>query len=585
MTKFYKRIRQTVAVVALASAPTLASAATIDIDVSNITVNNADVVITPSDDDVRYYYNLTTAADFEAKGGVDGIIDSCKASWESMAGMYYESSWIGMIPYVTYTGVQTFTGQDFRTVWDTDYVVYAFGVDTEGNITVPVTTREFRTLPLERSDNTLAITLDKVAFTEGSSIYMDVTVTVTPSNDDPYAVLIQKNTVLDYYDGSDESKSIDAYFASQFDPYVTATYTGRQTITFTRQKKDTDMYVVAAGFNEAHTTDLYKLAFRTEETKADEIAVEVSDIGVRDATVIITPTNDEIHYFCSVMTKAKFFDENNGPEGIYDFDKAWFTWLADLYDGVTWNGLFYSMTDTGSITDSAANLYGENKLVWGQDFVAYAYGINEDGEIITPVNYVEFSTLPVETNTELTFNLSIVDVVKDEGKDTYTARIYVEPSTNDSYAVHYHDVYYYDWYIDHPEYSMFAYLVNQFDKFITDTFTGDAIFTCVDIKEGAEYYFVVTGYDEAPDTDIFKIKFEGKETNSIEAVTDDQVQIRVSDGALTLSGTFDYGCVYSIDGKAVATFRDNSTVNLATGTYIVETVTAGVRKIRKVFVK
>jgi len=568
----------------------LAAAATIDINVSDVTFTNANIVITPSEDAGTYYYGLMSADDFRLNNGADGIVDKCISDWETM-GSWYSKTWIEMLPSVLYTDSQSFTGKEFKIRWDSEYVVYAFGMDSQtGEVTIPVVSKNFTTPPAEHSDNTFTISIDKVTPTEGSTLYMDVTVTVTPSNDDPYAVLVQQSSILDFYDGSDEEKSITSYFAKQFVNYVTETYTGKQTLTFTRQKKGKDMYVVVAGFNGAPSTDLYKRAFRTEETPIepeDNIAVEVTDITRREATVKYMPSNNDIHYFRSVLKKTKFFDENNGVEGIYDFDKSWFEFMASMTTDKTWDQVFYEACVSGESTETASYLFGTDKgLEWGTDFVAYAYGINEAGEIITPVSYVEFSTPQRNNNTDLTFDLSVVDVTKKEGKNTYTARINVIPSTSDTYATHYHSVEFYDWYIDNPDYTWEDYLFTQFDKYIYKTYIGENVFECPNIKPGEECYFVVTGYDDAPNTEIFKIKFTGEEFTEVTDITDSQVSIDINNGTLTVNGIFDFGCIYTIDGKTVASFRsDKPAIALPAGTYVVDIVRNGTRNVEKVVVK
>ncbi len=579
-----------VAAMIIASSPGLAAAATIDIGVTDVTFTDANIVITPSEDTGTYYYGLMSADEFNSNNGADGIVDKCISDWETM-GSWYSKTWIEMLPSVLYTGPQEFTGKEFKIIWDTEYVVYAFGIDSQtGEVTIPVVTKNFITPPAEHSDNTFTITLDKVTPTEGTSFYMDVTVTVTPSNDDPYAIFVQQTSVLDYYDGSDEEKSITSYFANQFASYVRETYTGKQTITFARQKKNKDMYVVVAGFNGAPTTDLFKLAFRTEETPAEpteSFTINITDLTRREATVTYTPVSNDIHYFRSVMKKAKFFDENNGVEGIYDFDKSWFDFVASLTPDKTWNQVFYGACVTGETTETASYLFGSDTgLEWGSDYVAYAYGINEAGETTTPVTYVEFSTPQRGNNPDLTFDLSVIDITKNEGKNTFTARINVIPSTSDSYATFYHDVYYYDWYVDNPDYTFEDYLFTQFAKHIKETHVGEQIFECPDIKAGKDYYFVVTGYDDAPNTDIFKIQFRGEDFTEVTDITDSPVSIGINNGTLTVNGTFDFGCIYTIDGRTVAAFRsDKPSVDLPTGTYVVEIVRDGTRNIEKVVVR
>jgi len=569
MTKLYSNLRRSALVAVALLASGMASAATLNINVSDVSYTDAKVVITPSDDTSTFYYGLATTADFEAKGGSEGIVQSCISEWETMGG-WYSKTWIEMLPSVLYTGQKQFQGKEFKIVWDSEYVVYAFGIDsTTGEVTIPVVTEQFRTLPCETSENTFLINVDKVVPTEGSSSYMDVTVTVTPSNNDSYAVLMQQAKVVDFYDGSDETKTEDVYFKTQFAPYVQETYTGTKTLTFNRQRKGRDMYVVVAGFNGAPTTALYKLAFRTDETHAEPenpISISVSDISKRNATVTFKATDSNVHYFRGVLSKTKYDEENAKEGGIYSFDCEWFEFMSGLSGGTkTWNEVFYEATVTGETTEFANELMGAEKLAWDTEYIAYAYGINENGEKTTDITTSTFSTLPRQNNTELTFELSILSVEKTEGKSTYTVRIDVVPSTDDTYSVHHHDVSFYDYYIDNPDYTWEDYLETQFDKYVRQQHTGEIIAECNGIKTGKEYYFVAAGHDgEAPTTLPFVIKFSTSSTTGVEDLNVEICKVYGTEGRIVAPES---ARVFNLAGI------ETGTENLPAGIYIVHTGT------------
>lgn len=566
MNKLYLNLRKSAlaAVALLASAG--ASAATLEISVSDVSYTDAKVAVTPSDETSTFYYNLIPLAEFEAQGGTEGVVQSCINEWESM-GSWYDKTWKEMLPSVLYTGEQQCQANEFSIVWDTEYVVYAFGMNAEtGEVTIPVVSEQFRTLPSETSENTFSIKVDKVVPTEGSSFYMDVTVTVTPTNEDPYAVLVQKSNFVDFYDGSDETKTEEAYFQKQFAPFVMETYTGTQTLTFNRQKKNTDMYVVVAGFNGAPTTALYKLAFRTEETPAEPEApfvINVSDITKRDAKINLKPADNTVHYFTSVLRKTKFDEETAKEGGIYAYDRSWYEFVASIEGAHTWNEIFYSMTKTGEFSESAAVVMDADELAWGTDYVVYAYGINEEGALTTDVVSVEFSTIERQQIDDLTFEFEVIDVTQDEGKSTYTAQIKVTPSTDDSYGVHYHETKYYDFYIDNTEYTWEDYLETQFDKFVRQQFTGETTVKCTGIRKGKEYYCVAAGHDgEAPTTSPFVIKFAYDTVSGIEDLDVEACEVYGAEGRVVAP---EGARVFNLSGI------ETGAENLPAGIYIVRT--------------
>jgi hypothetical protein len=152
-----------------------AQTGTLTIDVKDITPTDATVTITPSSDDLKYYWGMSDKTVFENNGGADKAIENRINIWKSTASYYDDgTTWQEMMYYDLKSGpTDESVTERFDFYPDTDYVVYAFGMDAEGNVSAPLVLKEF-TNKAPSFTGTLAIEVtDKEA--------MDATVVVTPA--------------------------------------------------------------------------------------------------------------------------------------------------------------------------------------------------------------------------------------------------------------------------------------------------------------------------------------------------------------------------------------------------------------------
>ena len=82
MTNFYRNIKACGLALTLAfSAQAFAQTPSLSIDVSDITPTDAKVTVTPSDNDLKYYWTVTPKATFEANGGAEKAVENRIAVW------------------------------------------------------------------------------------------------------------------------------------------------------------------------------------------------------------------------------------------------------------------------------------------------------------------------------------------------------------------------------------------------------------------------------------------------------------------------------------------------------------------------
>lgn len=190
-----------------------------NITVSNITGMSADVKIEPKDKSMTYDYFLDEMDDYVNKHHNSDyeLVQFDFAYWAEMAAMS-DCTISDLLEDRIISGDHT-TNSYYELElmeWDTEYYVYAYGVDKEGNLLSHVTKETFRTPAPGKSDMTFEIgepTLNYIyEEREGSGPLRgwEAEVVVTPSNpDEKYFVTITNAGWYDWYFGSNNKGRSD----------------------------------------------------------------------------------------------------------------------------------------------------------------------------------------------------------------------------------------------------------------------------------------------------------------------------------------------------------------------------------------
>ena len=286
--------------------PTLA---TIELEVSNIEWNNADIAVTPSED-IEYVLGVMGAELFAEKyaENSEAIITDRIAEWESTAKMYedmgYDDPWQYYMQLEQREGERTYNIKDSDIAnlsWNSDYVAYCFGIDDEGNATSSVATAEFATVAPVASENDITISID--AMTKSS-----VEFTVTTTTDDPYYVTLETTDVLaPYADKSDEE--LIRYLLPQYNNQIEQrTFTGTKTITNSDLGKSVNGFksykVVVWGFENGPTTKVfYSEEFKPTDPVIDlSVNITIDELSHDKVTYSVVPNSYSVTYFHSLFT-------------------------------------------------------------------------------------------------------------------------------------------------------------------------------------------------------------------------------------------------------------------------------------------
>ena len=293
-----------VAQAAKAVAPT-PELATITLEVENVIWNNADVTVTPSED-VEYILGVMTKEAFAPYAeDIESLVAARVEEWKETAQEYqdmgYDDPWQYYLKNEQRSGERTYSVKYdslYNISWDTEYVVYCFGMDDEGVQTASVAVKEFRTTAPVPSNNTFTITID--AMTKSS-----VEFTVEPTTDEPYYVTIETVDVLAPY-GPDKEQSYEdmvRYLTPEYDMTIEQrTFAGKQTITNSDLGKSVNGFktyrVVVWGFENGPTTDVFMSEeFKPADPEVDfEPTIYVDEYNYRKVIYSVVPNSNATYY-------------------------------------------------------------------------------------------------------------------------------------------------------------------------------------------------------------------------------------------------------------------------------------------------
>lgn len=278
---------------------------TIALEVSDITWNNAYISVTPSED-VEYILGVMTKEDFAPYAeDIESLVAARVEEWKETAQEYqdmgYDDPWQYYLKNEQRSGERTYSVKYdslYNISWDTEYVVYCFGMDDEGVQTASVAVKEFRTTAPVPSNNTFTITID--AMTKSS-----VEFTVEPTTDEPYYVTIETVDVLAPY-GPDKEQSYEdmvRYLTPEYDMTIEQrTFAGKQTITNSDLGKSVNGFktyrVVVWGFENGPTTDVFMSEeFKPADPEVDfEPTIYVDEYNYRKVIYSVVPNSNATYY-------------------------------------------------------------------------------------------------------------------------------------------------------------------------------------------------------------------------------------------------------------------------------------------------
>lgn len=273
---------------------------TCDIDGKNVHVK-----VMPGDKQMAHFSQILSEEDYkdydnDPKKAFQGILDSYKEFLGS--GTYDILKDFGDIEFDMDMGAYNLTGY-----------VFAAGIDEDLNITTDVAVCQFKTGPLPVSENTFQFEL----LEKGPA---RAVVEITPSNNDPYTmVLMEKDDLIGYTD-----EDMRSLFSKEYKGWIMEhLYVGKMDMTYTTGLfPDTEYILFVFGWDTEPTTELYKFELKTEPPVVDdnmtfEFFAEV--LGPAEILARVTPSSKESLYFTDVLPKSEF--DKYGADNLIEYYK------------------------------------------------------------------------------------------------------------------------------------------------------------------------------------------------------------------------------------------------------------------------
>ena len=156
------------------------------IETSQISGLSAVIDIKPQDKNTKYFYWLYEMDRYinEFQESDELIIENDIAFWQYVEDITGDS-WLEHMQNDLVSGDITINSSDFYNLllWDTEYIAYAYGLDSVGNVTTPVSKHTFSTLAPEKENTTFEIEISSIEWDDTYKKYA-LEATITPSNPD-----------------------------------------------------------------------------------------------------------------------------------------------------------------------------------------------------------------------------------------------------------------------------------------------------------------------------------------------------------------------------------------------------------------
>ena len=345
----------------------------LQITMGEITYDQASYVVTATEQETPYYFNILEASEAEGFRYQDFI-----AEWETIASAQNKSIYECLVDSgLIYTGNQE--GTVTKLTPSTAYVAMAFGFDENNAMTSEIATTEFETAALEYP---LLITVELGTPTP-NAVPIDVTV-----NDESLSYILQAVYTKNIQGLTDEEvfEAYMGYFAENAAYYDMSVYEflgaagylmqGNVSGEFNSLMANTEYTVIGWGLNEKSKliSPIVREEFKTPNTEDNGMTFDmrVENITETSARLIITPSDPTATFvwLCQPLQDPDWTAETI----MNDYVNSWAGFL-----------------NAGMGLDSGNIDYTSKTLVPGLDYYFIAFGY--DGGITSAPNMIVFKTL------------------------------------------------------------------------------------------------------------------------------------------------------------------------------------------------
>ena len=273
----------------------------------------AKISILPADESATYFYDCLTEEEYQGYGGDEGIIDSQADLIERAVEIFH----LGGYPDKKFSDF-LYTGKTVKTIKELKpsciYILFAFGMDTEGNGTTGVYKTTFRTSGREDAFS-IEIGVSDISFNSATVRFTPTDKTETYFTDcmdyETFSSL-GEDGVIDYVI-KNTGNSLKDYLTS-----------GDHLLDASRMLDENTKYIAYAfGYTEKGvTTGIFSTEFSTPPMKVGSSAsvtagyrivdggtVNAEYAGQRAALVSMTPSHDTWHWYCGTFESLASYSD------------------------------------------------------------------------------------------------------------------------------------------------------------------------------------------------------------------------------------------------------------------------------------
>lgn len=355
----------------------------IAIKITEVTKNTVSVEYTPSTDKLTYYGSIIDKAYFDEFATDDEYIQDDLDYFKHLAQEGQTAA--DVIAELTVKGKRTLPFKSLEP--NTQYVAYAFGVNTDGKVTSVLFKEPFSTPQPADSDNKLTLDVTKVG-PDGA------TVSATATNEDPYILDVWETSKLE---GKSDPQIIEALLATyDADELAAITENGSQSLDLAgRLDANTAYTAIAFGYEAGiTTTSLVKQSFTTKPGGWTDCTFPFTKetLNCRLATYKAIPTDQTIPYFFTLATADQLAQAGNSDEAVIACITDKLREEAKVW-GMTYEQALPYLLFRGEKSETYTELTPET------DYYLCAVGINLKGEIITDAVREKITTPAVSAAT------------------------------------------------------------------------------------------------------------------------------------------------------------------------------------------
>ena len=245
--------------------------------------------------------------------------------------------------------------------------------------------------------------------------------------------------------------------------------------------------------------------------------LQVTNIGNRTCNYSVTPKDNSIRYYHNMRIQSGDYSVDNfdqyGSEeqNMLHFAYDWFDFTGGLYgmtrqEYMNYPGILSQGKESGDHEDFYAN-----GLTPGETYSFFAFGLDEEGNLSTPVEVKKFTTTKPEWHAELTFECKIDEINEAGAKFTITPSDRTLP-----YFVCTQREAYVSYFIENDKLDAMATdLANNFkpgmypEAYCVDRCQRSTDDFLASVRKNNDYYVIVFGYNDGQTSPValFKLPF------------------------------------------------------------------------------